>query len=231
MRDKIKDKQYFLDYILEEQNSKNYFNTKLNNKEVRQDRILPVKREIDAINSRLFVAHYSIGEKIENIRNDFLEILYDMPKYWSPTGGYIDMIWMLSIAIMYEVSNEEFQVLTKLVKDNKIEDWLINYLAAYRDKEIDLTGLQVRMKNPYEYIKNIVNNPNNETEKLKEYLENKWYKGHQEMAWYNIHLHKEKLYSGYWSFESGAIAKILGIDDTNLKDVPYYPYDLVHYKD
>ena len=41
---------------------------------------------------------------------------------------------------------------------------------------------------------------------------------------------KEKLYYGYWSFEAGAIAKILNLDDSNLKDVPYYPYDLVHYK-
>ncbi|MDD7379168.1 MAG: DUF1911 domain-containing protein [Lachnospiraceae bacterium] len=37
-------------------------------------------------------------------------------------------------------------------------------------------------------------------------------------------------YYGYWSFEAGAIAKILNLDDSSLKDVPYYPYDLVHYK-
>ena len=48
--------------------------------------------------------------------------------------------------------------------------------------------------------------------------------------WYDIHKAKEKLYYGYWSFEAGAIAKILNLDDSNLKDVPYYPYDLVHYK-
>jgi hypothetical protein len=27
-----------------------------------------------------------------------------------------------------------------------------------------------------------------------------------------------------------AIAKILNLDDSSLKDVAYYPYDLVHYK-
>ena len=37
-------------------------------------------------------------------------------------------------------------------------------------------------------------------------------------------------YCGYWSFEAGAIVKLLGIDDTILKDMKYYPYDLVHYK-
>lgn len=36
-------------------------------------------------------------------------------------------------------------------------------------------------------------------------------------------------YSGYWSYESGAIAKVLQLDDEVLKNVPYYPYDLVHY--
>ena len=45
-----------------------------------------------------------------------------------------------------------------------------------------------------------------------------------------LHKAKEKLYYGYWSFEAGAIAKILNLDDSNLKNVPYYPYDLVHYK-
>ena len=30
------------------------------------------------------------------------------------------------------------------------------------------------------------------------------------------------------SFESGAMVKVLGLDDSEWKDVPYYPYDLVH---
>ena len=44
------------------------------------------------------------------------------------------------------------------------------------------------------------------------------------------HKSSENVYYGYWSFEAGAIAKILNLDDSSLKDVPYYPYDLVHYK-
>ena len=39
------------------------------------------------------------------------------------------------------------------------------------------------------------------------------------------------LYFCYWSFEVGAVAKILSINDSGLKDVLYYPYDLVHYCD
>ena len=47
---------------------------------------------------------------------------------------------------------------------------------------------------------------------------------------YEAHKSSQNIYYGYWSFEAGAIAKILNLDDSNLKDVPYYPYDLVHYK-
>ena len=32
---------------------------------------------------------------------------------------------------------------------------------------------------------------------------------------------------GYWSFESGALVKILGLDDSSLKEVQYYPYDML----
>ena len=67
-------------------------------------------------------------------------------------------------------------------------------------------------------------------EELKEYLLEKWYEIHRECAWYDSHKSNKNVYYGYWSFEAGAIAKILNLNDSSLKDVPYYPYDLVHYK-
>ncbi|EHD5683104.1 DUF1911 domain-containing protein, partial [Listeria monocytogenes] len=66
--------------------------------------------------------------------------------------------------------------------------------------------------------------------KLKYYLENEWYKIYDDTGWYESHDYHEKIYSGYWSWESGAIAKILQLNDNDLKNLPYYPYDLVHYK-
>jgi hypothetical protein len=30
---------------------------------------------------------------------------------------------------------------------------------------------------------------------------------------------------------SGALVKILGLDDASLKGLPYYPYDMVHWAD
>ncbi|MEB3052696.1 MULTISPECIES: PoNe immunity protein domain-containing protein [Bacillus] len=65
---------------------------------------------------------------------------------------------------------------------------------------------------------------------MEKYLIEEWYAGHKDMGWYDCHKHHEKLYFGYWIFESGAIVKILELDDSILKNVPYYPYDMVHFK-
>ena len=63
---------------------------------------------------------------------------------------------------------------------------------------------------------------------LKEYLSNHWY--NKDCGCYEAHKSKQNIYYGYWSFEAGAIAKILNIDDIQLCGTQYYPYDLVHYK-
>ena len=83
----------------------------------------------------------------------------------------------------------------------------------------------------YDCLKSILENDEKRAcEELKEYLQKKWYEIHRECAWYDSHKSSKNVYYGYWSFEAGAIAKILNLDDSSLKDVPYYPYDLVHYK-
>ncbi|RKO68268.1 DUF1911 domain-containing protein [Sphingobacterium puteale] len=46
-----------------------------------------------------------------------------------------------------------------------------------------------------------------------------------------MHHTKCNIHTGYWSFESGALVKILGLDDGHFKELQYYPYDLVHRKD
>lgn len=58
----------------------------------------------------------------------------------------------------------------------------------------------------------------------------KWYNLNKDAPWYNNHL-KTSCYCGYWAWEVAAVAKILQIDDSDLKDNPYYPYDMVHWEE
>ena len=62
---------------------------------------------------------------------------------------------------------------------------------------------------------------------LIDYLEKKWYQGSRDEGWYDLHKRNIDNYYGYWSFESGAICKIKGLDYKELEGVPYFPYDLV----
>lgn len=68
------------------------------------------------------------------------------------------------------------------------------------------------------------------TKQLEKYLIKEWYRGHSEYPWYNDHKYGV-IHDGYWSFESGALVKVLGLDDSSLKGLPYYPYDMVHWND
>ena len=231
MRDTVMNEQYFAEYILEETERIRKFQNKLENNEVRDDRIYSVKRKIDAIQFELLIARYSAGEDVEKLENDFMQLLNDMPLYWNGNSDYIDMLWMMALAILFDVNREQFGILSDLVTQYNRKDALLEFFVNYK-----MNGNIGQLKGdysfgfPYDKLTDIVTNREKAVEKLKEYLEKYWYVGHKNMGWYDIHKAKEKLYYGYWSFEAGAIAKILNLDDSNLKDVPYYPYDLVHYK-
>ena len=57
--------------------------------------------------SELLIARYSSGEDIEKLENDFIQLLNDMPLYWNGNSGYIDMLWMMALAILFDVSREK----------------------------------------------------------------------------------------------------------------------------
>lgn len=47
--------------------------------------------------------------------------------------------------------------------------------------------------------------------------------------WYNRHKGKFATHFGYWSFESGLVSVLCGLDDSAFRDMLYYPEDLVDY--
>ncbi|HDR6816414.1 TPA: DUF1911 domain-containing protein, partial [Bacillus thuringiensis] len=87
-------------------------------------------------------------------------------------------------------------------------------------------------ENPYAKTREIIElaqaDKKEASKRLQTYMEKEWFKGHYDYEWKNAH--KEPGYVGCWSFETAALAKILELDDTCLKDNNHYPYDLAHYK-
>ena len=82
---------------------------------------------------------------------------------------------------------------------------------------------------PYGFTRKIIEEENAEQalKLLKEYVTKKWYQGSKDTGWHDLHKTNNKSYYGYWSFESGTLCKIKGLDYKELEGVPYFPYDLV----
>ena len=228
IRDKYKDIEYFSAYIKEEQSRIDKFETKLQNNEVREGRIYHIRKKIFDLRFQIFIARYSMGDPAELLLDDYQSLAQEMKQVWT-ADLYEDLVWMLSIGVMLEAEEYTFHVFKDLVIKNTADDYLCQYLIHSRYPEISYQNSPWVCPEPYKYLLDVINSPA-AARCMKDYLENKWYSGHQDRGWHDCHKHEEKLYFGYWSFESGAVMKILGADDSSLKDVPYYPYDLVHFR-
>ena len=169
--------KYFREYILEETGRIKNFQNKLENNEVREDRIYSVKRKIDAIQFELLIARYSSGEDIEKLENDFIQLLNDMPLYWNGNSGYIDMLWMMALAILFDVSREKFGILSDLVTRYNRKDALLEFFVNYKmHGSIEQLEGDYSFGFPYDKLTDIVANREKAVEKLKEYLEKEYKK-------------------------------------------------------
>lgn len=183
---------------------------------------------------KILLATYSMGEDIEKVREQYPAIVSLISDTWEEVT-YVPMIQMLSIGILININNVEFDKLVEVVKKDKEHDFLIDFLIHYREPDWHITMDSFMYPTPYQCIQDIVFLAKTAKEAavstLRKYLTKQWYRGHSDEGWYNIHKTSINLHQGYWSFESGALVKILGLDDSGLKGLQYYPYDMVHWSD
>ncbi len=175
------------------------------------------------------IALYSAGDTVENIKTKFEIAVQVAEQIWDEDNSYVDLLWFISLGVLLDINDKTVENLKSMIIKHKLNDRLIDYLMNSLDRSWALSGTYF-MKEPYLFWESVLENDKKDEiiPKISDYLINKWYDAHKEMSWYNAH--KNSNYFGYWSFEAGAIVKILGLDDSCLKSVMYYPYDLVHYK-
>ncbi|OTZ98442.1 hypothetical protein BK789_06495, partial [Bacillus thuringiensis serovar darmstadiensis] len=177
-------------------------------------------------------AKYSLGEDVSVIEEDFHNAIYDLENTGSREIGYLSLIWMISLGILLETDKKKIERLKKIVDKKNVNDAVIDFLLCASD--IGYTKMMNRYykENPYAKTREIIElaqtDKKEASKRLQTYMEKEWFRGHYDYEWKNAH--KEPGYVGYWSFETAALAKILELDDTSLKDNNHYPYDLAHYK-
>ncbi|KXH84876.1 PoNi-like cognate immunity protein [Chryseobacterium kwangjuense] len=180
------------------------------------------------------VAAYSVGEAISKIKEEYIRTLDYFIHSWEQSNSYVQMVWMLSIGIMLDIEQKDFLKLVECVKIDDPNDYLVDFLIASRVESWSMHS-SFKFAKPYKTLTEVIdfakNDKNEALSCLLSYLQKDWYKGHSDTGWYDAHKSKWNIHTGYWSFESGALVKILGLDDSSLKEQQYYPYDLVHWKD
>ena len=177
---------------------------------------------------QILISKYSVGYPVLELIPDYLQGVQFMKKGWNTDAGYVTMLWYLSIGVMLEC-HKELQQLSILLRELSVKDKLFSFLV---NNTQDYASEKLLWTTPYagliEVIEFAKTNKEKAVERLQKYLKKEWYKGHSDCGWYNDHKSKWGVHFGYWSFESGALVKILGLDDSSLQGLPYYPYDMVH---
>lgn len=183
---------------------------------------------------RSLLVQFSVGQDLGDLKGNYMEIVRIMPHFWTENGFYIEMLWMLSIGIMLDYDDNAMQKLVQLIKDNDVKDYIYDILIRYRFPDWVQLTKTVLYPSPYQAVIDVVElakqSKTEAVKRLGKYLKKEWYRGHSDLSWYNDHKYGIN-HDGYWSFESGALVKVLGLDDSILKGQPYYPYDMVHWAD
>ena len=219
--------QYFDKYIEISSEIMHKYDEAFKKGKVREEREKPVKYAMSLIEEYMLIARYSRGDSILEIKEMYEEI-FDKWIYVFAPDNYNQILRMLSIGICLETEKKNIIMVQNLLKENKKEDWLLEFLmCTYVGEEYD-NNIKLLFKKDFEKFKDFIEN-SREPLDMKQILKKGWYNARRENA--NSHNRSDYTYCGYWSFEAGAIVKLLGIDDTILKDEKYYPYDLVHYSE
>lgn len=226
MRDIVKNEEYFLKCISYEKDRIIKFSQAL--KSIETDNI---KGRYNALiylanfNKNLFKLSYSIGESIEGIYSYYEEWIKYYSEVCTEYDGIYDVIDILSIATFYKNRKTEFErYLITIIHKINLNDGMLNLCL----KHLDLDYKEAT-KSKLPYLNKLLES-DNKVEILKS-IPKEWYEFHKDAYWYNSHKSKNDTYCGYWSFDLGAVVKILKLDDKVLKQEKYYPYDLVHFND
>ena len=202
MRDTIKSKEYFDEYILKMSEGIKRFEEGIAAGKYLNDKILFVKDYILQKKIGIIIDKNSKGDSIEEIKKEFEHTL--------------DLFDETRLDSVYEKNK---------LKKSETYDSILDFILIGNKSEFDTS--KISFPRPYKKLVKSINDEDRDA--FLKYLRG-WYKGSVDSAWYGTHeLVNKYQYYGYWCFEAGAIAKRLGFIDDDLKNEQYYPYDMVHF--
>ena len=250
MRDQIRDRAYFSEYIDSQKSAINKFIFWIDSGKTPVDRIAAVRASIADKAIGILLAEYSSGSnrnaldaawnfglnlieqgwagrwKIKDLKGD----VYDQ----YILSAYDEMLWMLSLGYLLDIDDAEFRKLVDVIDRDGVRDNLFEFIISAKLK--DRAPISEESYREYFGVPEVfatLRKAIAETDKqqaatlVKQFITKEWYTNHKDAGWHNSHKNKHNAYFGYWSFETAAVVKIMGLDDSPFRDCQYYPKDLV----
>ncbi len=217
MRDKLKGEKYFKNFISEDSKRIKKFSHQLKMGKVAEERIFPVKAEVHNLKLGVMIAQYSRGDSVAVLEKEYLQLVGEWEEVFE-ADYYNKNLKMISLAVLFGVDSSILERIKLLLQKANINDWLFDFLLNMGDDEMAEATSDLLFPRSYGLLKKAVY-AENKVELLKRYLIEAWY--HRDCGCYEAHKSEQNIYYGYWSFEAGAVAKILKLDDD----------DLIHYRE
>lgn len=227
MRDHLKDIEYFRAFIDEEVGRIAKFSRKLANGEVKAERVRPVKAKIHDLRLGVLIARYSRGDDLKLLEQEYLSLVAGWAEVWDEQY-YNKNLQMASLAVLFHVNEAVLDQVKRIMARSQKKDWLFEFLLYSSEAGTASVGETLLFPKAFSTLQRIVKEER-KPELLRQYLSDEWYG--PDCGCYEAHRSNQNVYYGYWSFEAGAVAKILKIEDSCLENQRYYPYHLVHYKE
>jgi hypothetical protein len=189
---------------------------------------------------------YSAGEAIESLRAFAKDVVFpeferhftmfpdDLMLLWEQ-DAYQYSLWLMGLAVLFGLPEAPAKIATWFSqKPDDGQDPLISALLARLGVAGFAPGTELQHPKPYSHLWDAVRSepsqstPLDRSKPLAQYLK-AWYKGTKSCYWHDNHKNKGNIHFGYWAFETGLVALLYEVDDSTLRELTFYPKDLVDF--
>ncbi|MBC8753923.1 DUF1911 domain-containing protein [Kordia sp. YSTF-M3] len=257
VRDIIKDKKYFDESIQKREDLIQKNINRIEQNTVAEDRINSVIEFRIGLYKNNLIARYSRGDKMnsQEVISNYINAIELMDKIWSPKAwnmmfnkskqeiiplqqytfsGFLDFSRMLSFGVLLDIPKEYILKLIKFIDGDEVKDYLLEFFIRYLIPERKIITEEsysefFNVNERYGILKEIILEQDKvkAEQKLKYFLENKWYSSFKGTPLFNQHNNPHNTYVGYWCFQAAAITKIMKLDDSSYRDNQYFPKDII----
>lgn len=220
VRDTRKPVAYFNKFISYEENRIKEKSDKLDKCDSK-DAAMRVASSLFLFQMNLLIASFSKGESKSDLKSIYHDCVTTAMRMKNLT--YEDALRLVSLAIILDAT-DDFELVYNHFKDIFSSDKLLKGVSSYAITGYASWSGSYKFPAIFSGIDDIINANSKEAKEkaILSYL-GTWYDNNEDSSWYNTLNSGNNTYYGYWSFESGALAIIFGLNTSKLSSNEYFP--------